>query len=81
VQDGYAVVAADGVGEFPVVGEARCGAIDPQLAVLPGTVAYITTGAPLPPGADAVVQVRLAGAAHAMAHGCPAMHAAMAVQR
>ncbi|PNW77779.1 hypothetical protein CHLRE_10g451400v5 [Chlamydomonas reinhardtii] len=56
IKDGYAVVAADGVGEFPVVGESRAGHLD-QLPVAPGSVAYITTGAPVPPGADAVVQV------------------------
>ncbi|KAG2449667.1 hypothetical protein HYH02_005196 [Chlamydomonas schloesseri] len=56
IKDGYAVVAADGAGEFPVVGESRAGHLD-QLPVAPGSVAYITTGAPVPPGADAVVQV------------------------
>ncbi|GFR45630.1 hypothetical protein Agub_g7038 [Astrephomene gubernaculifera] len=56
IKDGYAVVASDGVGEFPVIGESRAGRLD-DLPVRPGTVAYITTGAPVPPGADAVVQV------------------------
>lgn len=37
------MVAADGVGEFPVVGESRAGHLD-QLPVAPGSVAYITTG-------------------------------------
>ena len=55
-KDGYAVVAADGAGEYPVVGEATAGRLA-TFAVTPGTVAYITTGAPLPPGADAVVMV------------------------
>jgi len=55
-QDGYAVVSADGEGLFPVVGEARAG--EPgELHLQPGQVAYITTGAPVPAGADAVVQV------------------------
>jgi len=56
VKDGYAVVAADGPGVYPVVGAATAGRMAPFL-VTPGTVAYITTGAPLPNGADAVVMV------------------------
>ncbi|KXZ48662.1 hypothetical protein GPECTOR_26g565 [Gonium pectorale] len=56
IKDGYAVVSSDGVGEYPVVGESRAGHLD-DLPVQPGTVAYITTGAPVPPGADAVIQV------------------------
>ena len=42
-QDGYAVVAGDGVGEYPVIGESRAGHMD-DLPVTSGTVAYITTG-------------------------------------
>ncbi|MFZ1769689.1 MAG: hypothetical protein WAU00_10860, partial [Caldilinea sp.] len=56
VKDGYAVVAADGPGEFPVIGEVTAGRVA-EFVVAPGTVAYITTGAPLPAGADAVVMV------------------------
>jgi gephyrin len=56
VKDGYAVVASDGPGEYPVIGEARAGRIS-DFSVMPGTVAYITTGAPMPDGADAVVMV------------------------
>ena len=56
IKDGYAVCAADGPGVYPVVGEATAGHI-PSFAVTPGTVAYITTGAPVPQGADAVVMV------------------------
>jgi gephyrin len=56
VKDGYAVVAADGPGVYPVVGAATAGHM-PTFTVTPGTVAYITTGAPLPAGADAVVMV------------------------
>ncbi len=56
VKDGYAVVAEDGPGEFPVIGEVTAGRVA-EFVVAPGTVAYITTGAPLPPGADAVVMV------------------------
>ncbi len=56
VKDGYAVIAADGPGVYPVIGAATAGQL-PAFTVTPGTVAYITTGAPLPPGADAVVMV------------------------
>ncbi|MCL4829114.1 MAG: hypothetical protein KJZ95_17250 [Caldilinea sp.] len=56
VKDGYAVVASDGPGVYPVIGEVTAGRIA-DFAVQPGTVAYITTGAPLPTGADAVVMV------------------------
>ena len=55
-KDGYAVVAADGVGWREVVGEATAGRA-PDVRVRPGTAARITTGAPLPDGADAVVMV------------------------
>ena len=58
VKDGYAVRCADGAGEFPVAATSRAAARDgPPAALQPGTVAYITTGAPVPEGADAVVQV------------------------
>lgn len=55
-KDGYAVDSSDGPGEYPLVGEVRAGALA-NFAVAPGLVAYITTGAPLPAGADAVVMV------------------------
>ncbi|HET8626130.1 MAG TPA: gephyrin-like molybdotransferase Glp [Thermomicrobiales bacterium] len=54
--DGYAVVAADGAGWRELIGEQTAGYVA-DLAVRPGTVARITTGAPVPPGADAVVMV------------------------
>jgi gephyrin len=56
MKDGFAVQAADGPGDYPVVGEATAGRA-PGFTVTAGTVAYITTGAPLPPGSDAVVMV------------------------
>lgn len=56
VKDGYAVIAADGPGDYPVVGEVTAGRVA-DFTVTPGKVAYITTGAPLPSGADAVVMV------------------------
>ena len=63
--DGYAVIAADTVAgsqEAPanlsLVGEVRAG--DPgDVEVTTGSAARIMTGAPLPPGADAVVPVEL----------------------
>lgn len=55
-KDGYAVVAADGPGNYPVIGEVTAGRVA-DFTVQPGSVAYITTGAPVPPGADAVVMV------------------------
>jgi molybdopterin molybdotransferase len=61
--DGYAVRAADvaGAGEdapirLAVTGEVAAGAAASS-SVAPGTAVRIATGAPLPPGADAVVPV------------------------
>lgn len=48
-------MACDGTGTFPVVGEVRAGGHGVE--VTSGQVAYITTGAPVPTGADAVIQV------------------------
>lgn len=56
IKDGYAVCAGDGPGEYPIVGDATAGRM-PSFHVTPGNVAYITTGAPLPSGADAIVMV------------------------
>jgi molybdopterin molybdotransferase len=57
--DGWAVRAADLPASLEIAGEAAAGA-----ATLPevraGTAVRIMTGAPLPPGADAVVQLELA---------------------
>ena len=60
--DGYAVLAGDTAGARPdaprflrVVGELHAGHA-PEVAVEPGTAVRIMTGAPMPPGADAVVQ-------------------------
>ncbi|CAM9193389.1 unnamed protein product [Scytosiphon promiscuus] len=55
--DGYAVVASDGEGVLEVVGRITAGVDPDALEVLPGQCAYITTGAKLPKGADAVVKV------------------------
>ena len=43
-QDGYAVVAADGPGEYPIIAEARAGYDASNIVLRPGHVAYITTG-------------------------------------
>jgi len=48
MQDGYAVVAADGPGEYPVVAAARAGDDCSQLHLESGTVVYITTGGGIP---------------------------------
>ncbi|KAG9157300.1 hypothetical protein Leryth_004938 [Lithospermum erythrorhizon] len=57
IMDGYAVVASDGPGEYSVITESRAGNDGIDVTVVPGTVAYVTTGGPIPDGADAVVQV------------------------
>ncbi len=58
--DGYAVVAADTSSapvELVVVGELPAGAPPPSTPLSSGQTIHIMTGAPLPPGADAVVMV------------------------
>jgi molybdopterin molybdotransferase len=63
--DGYAVRARDTTGaaegspiRLEVIGEVRAG-FAPEVEVRRGTAVRIATGAPIPPGADAVVQVEL----------------------
>jgi len=56
IKDGYALRSADGPGDYPVIGQVTAGHVA-EFGVEPGGVTYITTGAPLPDGADAVVQV------------------------
>lgn len=55
-KDGYAVIAADGPGTYPVVGHVLAGHPAGYVQA-PGSVSYITTGAPVPEGADAIVMV------------------------
>jgi molybdopterin molybdotransferase len=58
--DGYAVIAADTAAlpaELTVVGELPAGAPPPSTPLTAGQTLRIMTGAPLPPGADAVVMV------------------------
>ena len=58
MKDGYAVVSSDGPGIYPVAADVVAGdGADSLPPLQPGTVARITTGAPLPEGADAVVMV------------------------
>src|SRR5690606_36851936 len=66
--DGYAVRAADTAGASPeqtvrlrVVADVPAGHMSERV-VGPGEAARIMTGAPIPPGADAVVQVELTDA-------------------
>ncbi|KAJ8634423.1 hypothetical protein MRB53_027759 [Persea americana] len=57
IMDGYAVVASDGPGEYPVISESRAGSDGIGATVIPTNVAYVTTGGPIPEGADAVVPI------------------------
>lgn len=56
IVDGYAVIASDGPGSYPVVSvsHASPGSVS---ELKPGQITRITTGAPLPMGADSVVMV------------------------
>jgi molybdopterin molybdotransferase len=59
--DGYAVVAADtasGAARLRLVGEAKAGTAA-GVTVVPGTAVRISTGAPVPDGADAIVPQEL----------------------
>eukprot|EP00126_Sphaerothecum_destruens_P008412 Sdes_comp20202_c0_seq2m13517 len=55
-KDGYAVISSEGPGEYQVVGSSIAGC-SANATLLPGQVIRISTGAALPLGADAVVQV------------------------
>ncbi|CAG8517816.1 1899_t:CDS:10 [Cetraspora pellucida] len=58
ILDGYVVVASDGPGIYPVVGVSIANTSNlPADKLLPGQIARITTGGPVPPGATAVVMV------------------------
>lgn len=57
MKDGYAVLAVDGPGLRKVIGASVAGSQPEEMTVRPGFCARISTGAPLPPGADAVVMV------------------------
>jgi molybdenum cofactor synthesis domain-containing protein len=55
-KDGFAVIAQDTTNPRRLIGEQTAGYVA-DLRVELGTCARITTGAPLPPGADAVIMV------------------------
>ena len=57
--DGFAIRTEDGAGDRRFLGEQMAGAVS-GLAVSADTAVRITTGAPVPPGADAVVMVEVA---------------------
>lgn len=56
--DGYAIRAADGVAPRRVIAEVTAGQ-QAGLKIGPGEAARIMTGAPMPSGADAMIQVEL----------------------
>ncbi|MET0363287.1 MAG: gephyrin-like molybdotransferase Glp [Sphingobium sp.] len=60
--DGYAIRHADLPGPWRLVGESRAGGTPPTDELAPGTTLRIFTGAPLPPGGDAVLVQEEAGA-------------------
>lgn len=64
-KDGFAVIAADTANPRRLVGEQMAGYIA-DLEVTPGTCVRITTGAPMPRGADAVIMVEYTQEAHGM---------------
>ncbi len=53
--DGYAIRSDDTPGRLRIVGEATIGTLNRSLRLEPGTAIYVSTGAYLPEGADAVV--------------------------
>nr|CAD7440819.1 unnamed protein product [Timema bartmani] len=56
IKDGYAVIASDGAGPRTVLGDSTAGPSEPA-PLKQGQCVRINTGAPLPAGADCVVQV------------------------
>lgn len=54
--DGYAILSSDGAGEREVIEYVPAGAY-PEKRITSGKAARIMTGAPVPDGADAVIQV------------------------
>ncbi|CAG8544181.1 23146_t:CDS:10 [Rhizophagus irregularis] len=57
IVDGYAVVASDGPGIYPVVGVSIANVQSDAMQLKPGQITRITTGGPIPNGATAVVMV------------------------
>ena len=56
-RDGYAVRSSDGATKLKVMGEIRAGITSALPKISQGECAAIMTGAPLPPGADAVIMI------------------------
>lgn len=56
MMDGYAIRVEDGIAERQVLTELTAGRHE-DMRVTPGTAVRIMTGAPVPPGADAVINV------------------------
>ncbi|MDM8527140.1 molybdopterin molybdotransferase MoeA [Anaerolineales bacterium HSG24] len=54
--DGYAVIAENGPGWHRIVGDQMAGYIA-EIEVTSGTAARVTTGAPIPPGATAMIMI------------------------
>jgi molybdenum cofactor synthesis domain-containing protein len=54
--DGYAIIAGDSSPARDVIGDQSAGYVE-DIRVAPGTAVRVTTGAPVPAGADAVVMV------------------------
>lgn len=81
IKDGYAVRHADGAGERDVVGESRAGTIDQAVECGPGQAVYVTTGAPVPRGADCVVQIEDTRAAAGGASAAAAAEGGEATRR
>ncbi|XP_067132977.1 gephyrin [Centruroides vittatus] len=57
IKDGYAVIASDGDGKRKVLGDVTAGKKPDEYKLMSGNCIRISTGAPVPSGADAVVQV------------------------
>ena len=57
IKDGYAVISNDKAGPRIVIGASNAGNKPEDQILQPGQCIRINTGAPVPPGADAVVQV------------------------
>ena len=72
LKDGYACVAGDGMGSRIVVEPITAGNL-PSREIKSGECSRITTGAPVPPGADCVVQVEDTELVEASPDGCVEM--------
>ena len=57
IKDGYAVVASDGAGVYPLTNAFTAGSELTGFKLQPGEICRVSTGGPVPDGADAVIQV------------------------